>query len=267
MSRLLSLVTAAVMVFTAAENLPAADEVTITVLYDNYSAKPGTKTDWGFSCLVEAGDNTILFDTGTNPDILDHNAKELEVDLSDIDMVVLSHIHTDHTGGLDYVLGRVEDIPVYFPAAFPEEYEDGIERQGNRPVRVDTSLRIADYVYITGDISGPVHEQALIIESAKGLVIITGCSHPGIITMIEKSREAVSGDLYLVAGGFHLMRHSADQVKEIIGRMRDMGVRKCGASHCTGDAAIALFREEFGDEYVALGTGRVLHIPENGGKD
>ncbi len=103
-------------------------------------------------------------------------------------------------------------------------------------------------------------EQFLVLETPKGLVVITGCAHPGIVQIVQKAKEMLEKDVYFVIGGFHLLNDSDSQVRSKIGQFRSMGVQKVGASHCTGDRAIALFEQEYGNDFVPSGVGQ-LTIP------
>ena len=99
----------------------------MTILYDNYVFIDGTKSDWGFACLIEGTEKTILFDTGTKSDVLWHNIKKLNADLSKVEQIVISHNHGDHTGGLKSVLEKKSDVTVYLPFRFPGGFVDGVE--------------------------------------------------------------------------------------------------------------------------------------------
>jgi 7,8-dihydropterin-6-yl-methyl-4-(beta-D-ribofuranosyl)aminobenzene 5'-phosphate synthase len=105
-----------------------------------------------------------------------------------------------------------------------------------------------------------IHEQSLILDTPRGLVVITGCSHPGIVDIIKRARTVIQRDVYMVFGGFHLMQNSPQQLEAIIGELLQMGVQKCGATHCTGDQAIDAFRKAFGDNFLTMGVGRVITI-------
>jgi len=235
-------------------------ELTITILYDNYPAVEGTKTDWGFACLIEGTEKTILFDTGTDPEILWHNIESLGVDMEKVEQIVISHDHGDHTGGLKSVLEKKRGFEVFFPASFPNSWVTAVEEMGSTVMRLGEPMEICKDVNITGEIRGVVNEQALFLDTSKGLVVITGCAHPGIVKMAQRAREIVDKPVYFVMGGFHLMRTPKSQVQSIIEDFKKLGVVKCGATHCTGDEAIAEFKNAFGDNYVPLGTGRVLTI-------
>lgn len=238
--------------------------ITMTVLYDNYVAAEGTKAEWGFSCLIEGTAKTILFDTGGNPDTFRHNVQNLAVDLSAPDAVVLSHEHWDHVGGLPVVLETNTKAPIYMPYGFPYDFIRGVEVEGAKPVPVNEAVSVCDHVYLTGQMGGMIKEQSLIVNTPSGLVIVTGCSHPGIVNIVKKAKELLNKDVYLVFGGFHLMQHSKEQVNEIIKAFRELGVQKCGATHCTGDRAIQQFKDAYGDDYVEIGTGRILRFGKMG---
>jgi glyoxylase-like metal-dependent hydrolase (beta-lactamase superfamily II) len=119
---------------------PAAPTLKFTVLYDNYVFKEGTKADWGFSCLIEGAEKTILFDTGTKPGILSYNVAALGVDLKQVDLVVLSHAHEDHTGGLPAVLGVKPGVEVLFPVSFGTAFAGKVAKAGAKPRPVADSL-------------------------------------------------------------------------------------------------------------------------------
>jgi len=241
---------------------PSDRPLRFTILYDNYLYKEGTKPDWGFSCLIEGMEKTILFDTGTQPEILMHNIEALDVDLKKVEQVVISHNHGDHTGGLPAVLERNPNVTVFFSVSFPAEFGLRVEGLKAKPQSVDKSVEICRDVYLTGEMGDEIKEQSLIIDTPKGLIIVTGCSHPGIVSILRRSREILDKPIRLVFGGFHLRNKSDAEMQEIIAAFKSLKVEKCGATHCTGDAQIAMFKKAFGENYVPMGTGRVIEAPD-----
>jgi len=246
----------------AAVFIPADQPIRFTVLYDNYLHKEGTKADWGFSCLIEGTEKTILFDTGTQPQILMGNVDALGVDLKKVEQIVISHNHGDHTGGLPAVLERNPNVTVFFPVSFPAEFGRRVESLKAKAQRVDKPIEICRDVYLTGEMGDEIKEQSLIIDTAKGLIIVTGCSHQGLVNILKRAREIRDKPIHLVLGGFHLGQKSDAEMQEIIAAFELLKVEKCGATHCTGDAQIAMFKKVFGANYVPMGTGRVIEVTD-----
>lgn len=245
---------------TAKEGLK--QPVKFTILYDNYLHKEGTKTDWGFSCFVQGTEKTILFDTGTQPNILMHNVKEMNVDLKKVEQIIISHDHGDHTGGLFEVLKRNPKVSVFLPVSFPYEFVRKVEMLEANVESVDEPEEICENVFLTGEMMGHAKEQSLIINTQNGLVIVTGCSHQGIVNVLKRAKEIMDKPIYLVFGGFHLGGMPDKTLQKIIQSFEELGVKKCGATHCTGDKAIGMFKKAFGENYRPMGTGKVFEIPD-----
>jgi len=233
-----------------------------TIFYDNYLHKEGTKPDWRFSCLIEGTEKTILFDTGTQPQILMHNVDALGVDLKKVDQIIISHDHGDHTGGLSAVLEKNPEVTVFFPISSPPEFGRRVESYKAEARTVDESIQICRDVYLTGEMGDEIKEQSLIIDTPEGLIVVTGCSHPGIVTILKRARDIRDKPIRLVFGGFHLGRKSDAEMQEIIAAFQSLKVEKCGATHCTGDTQIAMFKEAFGENYVPMGTGRIIEVAD-----
>jgi len=233
----------------------------ITILYDNTVFKNGTTADWGFSCLVEGMEDTILFDTGTQGNILQHNIDELQVDISTVEQIVLSHNHLDHTGGIWTVLNQYSDVAVHLPQSFDQMFIDRVINTGATVSLHQAPDSICSGICLSGELGQDIKEQSLILDTDSGLVVITGCSHPGIVNILEQAQQIRNRPIYLVLGGFHLMNHSQAAVQEIITDFQGMGVKYVAPTHCTGEDAISLFRNAYGNFFVQAGTGRVIYIP------
>lgn len=236
------------------------DAVRITVVYDNYSVEPALGTGWGYAAIVEFHDHTVLFDTGADGPTLMGNLRDLGFDPQRIEAVVLSHAHGDHTLGLDSLLATGARPPVYVLPSFPAEFKEHVA-ETVEVIDVEPGQAIVEGIFTTGEIAGPVNEQGMVIESGSGLVVITGCAHPGIVEIVTEAKRLADADVHLVTGGFHLVRTPVERVGAIIAEFRRLGVEKAAPSHCTGDAAIAMFRDEYGDDFIASGVGRVFEIP------
>jgi len=171
-----------------------AEEMKITVVYDNEVKKQGLKMDWGFACLIEGVNMPpILFDTGTSGSILLHNMKELGISPGDIGIIVISHMHFDHAGGLQDILGLNKDAELYLPASF----EHAIS--GRKVAMVKDAGEICENVFTTGELLSI--EQSLALKTDKGIVVVTGCSHSGVGNIIDAA--AKFGMVYGIIGGFH----------------------------------------------------------------
>ena len=99
---------------------------------------------------------------------------------------------------------------------------------------------------------------ALVLNTGKGLVVITGCSHPGIVEMLKEIKSTFKKNIYGVLGGFHLLNKSDEEMESIIAEMKALGVVKCGASHCTGVKQIEMFKDAFGKNFIGLGVGNSI---------
>ncbi|KPK89821.1 MAG: hypothetical protein AMJ88_17060 [Anaerolineae bacterium SM23_ 63] len=232
--------------------------VRITIVFNNIPYDSRLTTSWGFGAFIEYDGHVLLFDTGGSGSILLDNMEQLGLDPQQIEVVVLSHIHGDHVDGLMDLLYTGVKPTVYLPKAFPEtfKYTVGVHTD---VVEVRDPVEILPGVYSTGEL-GTIVEQALIVETAEGIVMITGCAHPGVVRMIRKAKSIVEGEVALVIGGFHLEGTSRSQIESIIEDFRSLGVKKVGPSHCTGEVAISMFADEYGDDFLEAGVGRVIVI-------
>jgi 7,8-dihydropterin-6-yl-methyl-4-(beta-D-ribofuranosyl)aminobenzene 5'-phosphate synthase len=231
--------------------------VVLTVVYDNNPHDPRLRTAWGFACLVETPHGVILFDTGGDGGILLENLATLGFDPRRIDAVVLSHIHSDHVGGLDALLKVNDDMIVYLPQSFPKEFiADLTER--TRVVEVAGRQEILPGIYSTGEMGNDVVEQSLVVETAQGLVVLTGCAHPGVTQIVR--RAGGQGKIHLVMGGFHLESATPAELQDVIDEFRALGVEKVAPCHCTGTDATASLAEAFGPGFIPAGVGTVISI-------
>jgi 7,8-dihydropterin-6-yl-methyl-4-(beta-D-ribofuranosyl)aminobenzene 5'-phosphate synthase len=231
--------------------------MTITVVYDNNLYKEGLQTAWGFSCLVIGAEKTILFDTGPGQGLLS-NMGRLAIEPESIDCIVLSHIHGDHSGGLERLLDRYTDLPVYLPRSFAKRFKESVQKHGAKIVEVEQPLKICEDVYSSGELGKWIKEQSLVIQTDKGLIVITGCAHPGIVKIVRAVKALHEGDVALVMGGFHLEWARRGKIKKIISVFKQLGVRYVGPGHCSGDKARRLFRREFGERCLNIGAGKVI---------
>jgi 7,8-dihydropterin-6-yl-methyl-4-(beta-D-ribofuranosyl)aminobenzene 5'-phosphate synthase len=211
----------------------------VTIVYDNEVSQPGLRSDWGFSCLIETKSGTlILFDTGADGAILLSNMEQLGIAPGRIGIIVISHAHGDHTGGLGDILELNEKAEIYLPASL------GAGIRGRKVIPVMQPTRIAEDVFSTGELRGI--EQSLALSTDKGIVVVTGCSHPGVGTIIDAASQF--GEVYGIIGGFHGFSDFE--------RLR--GLSLICPCHCTQYKSE--IRELFPEQHIACGAGLELEL-------
>ena len=233
-------------------------DLSITVIYDNNPYKAGLKTGWGFSCLIRGTEKAVLFDTGGDGATLLANMKKLGISPGEIDMVVLSHIHGDHVGGLTRFLEKNPNVTVFVPKSFPGDFKREIKRYGAHVVEVQESMKICEGVYSTGELGTDIKEQSLVIHDKRGLIIITGCAHPGIVNVVNKAKDLFRRDIFLLVGGIHLYKKNKLELNKIVAYLKKTGVQHIGPCHCSGDKARGVLKETYKKNYINVGVGRVL---------
>ena len=306
---------------SATPERPSGDHV--INLYDAFGPEiEGLTHDFGFSALVRYGDTTILFDAGTNADLLRSNTEALGVDLTEVDVAVASHAHFDHINGFDYLLEVNPDVTIYFPAdlywgwnvefsvAGPEagageglptdqryfggrkesfhfdqtgrfwganvefvgahtEIAPGMTLIATRSPFVGYFTRypslggIEDQAQVGDEVTTlGLPELSLNLETPEGDVLLVGCSHSQVETIVRATAEHLGRDIGLVYGGYHMLPYTADEIRDVALRLRDeLGVEGVAPAHCSGHAAFAVFREVFGPGYRRAGLGTITAFP------
>ena len=236
--------------------------LTITIIYDNNEYDERLETAWGFSCLVEGLEKTILFDTGGDSAMLLRNMRKLGIDPQDVEVIVISHIHYDHLGGLPGFLEENKEVTVYLPEYLPESIKDTVRESGAELVEVREPVKICERAYSTGELGDWIKEQSLAIETGKGLVVITGCAHPGVVNVVREAKKLLKSDVHLVLGGFHLCWLNALQIKGIVNGVKKEGVEKVAPCHCSGELARNTFEKAYGGNFILVGVGKKLEVGE-----
>jgi len=275
---------------------PAPTTNRITILYDAFGGRQGLARDWGFAALVEYGGKRILFDTGNNAEIFARNVRALGVDLRRLDFVVVSHRHGDHTSGLNYLLRMNPHVTIYAPregfgvfgaalpgtfyrpdptlpdsmryftAAPPAQLRFGTPWPEANFNWVDSLTEVAPGVAIISTVSKnpgtmELRELSLAIRTPEGLVLLVGCSHPGIETILEASRPW-DDHVHVIFGGLHLVASPDTSITRIATALHDQWrVDQVAPGHCTGEPAFAELRRVFGVRYVYAGLGTVTELP------
>jgi 7,8-dihydropterin-6-yl-methyl-4-(beta-D-ribofuranosyl)aminobenzene 5'-phosphate synthase len=236
----------------------------VTTLVDNDVWMRGLASSWGLSLYVEIDSgkerHRILMDTSGSYDVLFGNARKLEVNLSDVEAIFVSHWHLDHCGCLNHVLPLLrQQTPVYVPSRNPSGLKTIREAEGT-PIVCSNPAYLMEGVMSTGEMIGGVSEHSLVINMRdKGLVVLSGCAHPGIVNIVERAQQ-VSGisRVYAVIGGFHISsKREGAYVAEFLHKL---GVKVVSPCHCTGVDAKDAIAEILKGNCAKNGSGKVWSI-------
>src|ERR1700730_12484475 len=276
----------------------AAAPARITLLYDAFGKDATMTKDWGYAALVEINGKRILFDTGDDPVILAKNVKAKVVDLTKLDFVVLSHRHSDHVSGLSYVLSvnpkvkiyapkegfgifgsdlpskfyrKDESLPAemrYYNGAPPEIMKFGTVFPGANIVLIDKTTEVAPSITLIALVSDApgtkeLKELSLGIDTPDGVVLVVGCSHPGIEAIVADAAK-INPHIHFVAGGFHLVVAQDPAIEKVVTALHDTyKVDYIAPGHCTGEPTFAALQRAFGDRYLYAGLGTMLGVGAN----
>jgi 7,8-dihydropterin-6-yl-methyl-4-(beta-D-ribofuranosyl)aminobenzene 5'-phosphate synthase len=240
----------------------ALENLRLDIVYDNNVWDEALTPDWGFGCLIRGAGRTLLFDTGAKGEILLDNMAKMNIDPKDIELIFISHDHWDHTGGLPDILNQIEKPAVFMLEAFSQKIKNEVDKTDAELKEITTPVPICDHVFTTGEMGTGIKEQALVLQTRKGLVVVTGCAHPGVVEMTRKAKELYKDDIFLVIGGFHLVQDSDESINTVIDDLKKLGVRYAAPCHCSGDNARQLFKKVFGENYIEIGAGKSIELSE-----
>src|SRR6516162_4787151 len=297
-NRHISLGTLALFVLLLAGMAAAETPNRATILYDSFGKNQSLTMDWGFAALVEYGGKRILFDTGNNAQIFEHNVKAAGVDLQKLDFVVMSHRHGDHMGGLAYLLKVNPSVKIYAPkersgvygddqpssswyrkdpslppeqryysGAPPEIIHMGEAWPGANFQLTDRNTEIAPGMYLIALVSDKpgtleLHELSLAIRTPDGLVVVVGCSHPGVEHIMQEA-TAINPHIHILLGGLHQIQAPDPEVERIAMVLHnEYRLERVAPGHCTGEPEFAALKKTFGDHYVYAGVGSVVDLPK-----
>ena len=240
-------------------------ELEIRVIFDNTSARKDLRRSWGFSAVVDFGGHRVLFDTGSDPILLLEHLEKMQIDPQTIEHAVISHQHGDHLRGVYWVFEKNPKMKVHFLDCFPEEAFRRASAVRMKPNRVKEPFQVVPGLYSTGVVDGLPPEQSLIIETSKGLVMIVGCSHPGLVKLVETAEtQRKKKSIRLLLGGFHLLRKKPEEIRTTIKRLQELKVEAVIPAHCSGDLAKELFQLSYGNQYETAGAGRQIVLDKKG---
>ena len=296
--RHISLRALAVFILLLAHMAVAGTPNRVTILYDSFGKSPTLTMDWGFAALVEYGGKRILFDTGNNAQIFEHNVKAAGVDLQKLDFVVMSHRHGDHMGGLAYLLKVNPSVKIYAPKERSGVYGDDqpsstwYRKDPSLPAEqryysgappeiihmgeawpsanfqlIDKNIEIVPGMYLIALVSDKpgtleLRELSLAIRTPDGLVLVVGCSHPGVEHIVQEA-SAIDPHINLLFGGLHQIQAPDPEVERIARVLRDQyKLDRIAPGHCTGEPEFAALKKTFGDHYLYAGVGSVVDLPK-----
>lgn len=271
----------------------------ITVLIEN-TAPEGLTAEWGLSLHIEHEGKRYLLDAGSS-DAFAANARALGINLEDVDAVVLSHAHFDHSGGLDAFCAANDRAPVYIRSSAAENcyswhrrfpkyigvqkgvlkkwqsrfvraegdfvIEPGVTLLGHRDDNLRAKGKAAQMYVRKGLLLLPdefKHEQSLVFEVNGGIVIFSSCSHSGVDSILDEITHAYPNKpIHAMIGGFHLVRTPPREVRLLAERLKKMGAPQLYTGHCTGDAAMSILAEVLPDRVHCMTTGMRFEIGED----
>lgn len=239
-------------------------EVKVIVLVDNEGYVKGLRTAWGLAMYVETPYARFLFDTGPDPTTLKYNADKLGVNLSNVDFVIISHCHGDHVGGLPLVARLKPGVKVYVPQhSGLQNYVRGL---GLTPVLVNETTEVAPGVWVLKPLYGPPWEEGAAVATRLGLVVLVGCSHPGVDRIVEVAvHDLGARKVYAVIGGFHLMGAPKNVIAEEMDNLASLGVVKVYPLHCSGSEVKEYLRSKYPSMLGIGGVGLELTFPAPSG--
>ncbi len=231
----------------------------IEIVFDNYifDHKKELEKGWGFSCMI--GDD-FLFDTGNNGRILLRNMEKLGYEVKNLKYLFISHPHWDHMGGIDSVIDANRDLTLFLPQSVSDLFIEDLKNYSEKIVVIgEEPVFLFDKFYSTG-VMEPVGEQSLIVDMGNYGAVITGCAHPGIIEIVKRAKEVLKKDIFYALGGFHLMESSKEEISFVAKSLKKLGVRYITPTHCSGDLAIEMFKESYGERYMEGGVGASVEV-------
>lgn len=267
----------------------------LTILYDAFGRNPDLTKDWGYAALIEAGGRRILFDTGKDSVVFEHNVKALKIDLRAIDFAVISHRHIDHISGISHLVSVNPEAKIYAPkenfgifgSSLPSTF---YRKTGSVPITqryygghppseltfgslwpdadiiaIDRTIEVVPGVHLIALGSGreDAHgllELSLALQTPHGLALIVGCAHPGIARILEAAIE-IDNRIRIIVGGLHFAAASDADIAEMISILKDKyGVQEIASGHCTGEPTFAALASAFGNRNLYAGLGEVIDL-------
>lgn len=232
------------------------------ILYDDETGAGRARASRGLSIYIEFNDTYLLFDLGSNGEILHYNAEQLGVDIDMVDAVVISHNHYNHVGGLPYIGWVSPYLKIYIPYDSISTLGKTARSNGLNPIEVSDWIMPWENIYISKPIHGPPWEHFLVIVDDDKLHIYSGCMHPGVSKTLNTIREYFDKHrIYSVIGGFHLENAPHNVVENTVDSLvNKYGVEKIIPLHCSGKLFKEALKNRYPDKFIEAGAGSVIQI-------
>lgn len=233
----------------------------IVVLVDDRQYEENLKTQRGLSIYVEVGDNFLLFDLGPSSEVLQYNSDKLDIGLDLIDATIISHAHSDHMGGLQLLGWASPFLKTYIPYDSMDSVGRMVKNNGLNPIEVIDWIKLWNNVYISKPIHGPPWEHFLVINTSKGIVVFSGCMHPGIDKVLDTIIKHLGSRVRGVIGGLHLENAPRKIVEDAVNKlMEKYAVDFIMPLHCSGELFRRMLRKNYNDKYIDAGAGFVYEL-------
>jgi Metal-dependent hydrolases of the beta-lactamase superfamily II len=236
---------------------PSPTPLDIQIVYDNTTTRADLTPDWGFSALVKFRGHTVLFDAGARPEIFISNMNKLGINPQSIERVLISHEHSDNPAGVYEFLKNARSMLFYFIDNFSLKAYSEAGSLHSKAARLSGPTELAPGIYSTGPISGNPPEQALVIDTPGGLVIVTSCSHPGAARLVQTAKAQRHTDkVRLLLGGFHMYQWQPGPIAAAISDLQKEKVESIAPAHCTGDEATRRMQAAWKGQFQTAGVGK-----------
>ncbi len=234
----------------------------IKLIADGWKEEERKIERWGISFLL--GEN-ILFDTFGDEKIFFENIEKFKIDISKVKKIIVSHNHWDHIAGLWRIIEKNKNVDVYICKNSCEEFKKKIYSYGAGVIEIEKIQKIEENIYTTGQMrclsdGEEIFEQSVVIKGKEGIVVLTGCAHPGINTVVDFVRQKFGEKIFMVAGGFHLRHKNKEEIEKIVSYLKLSGIEKVVPLHCTGEKGKEIFKEIFKSRFIPLKEGDELNV-------